>query len=185
MGTIQRMIWRRSLPLFTFLTESTPFLYPLRSMHANAHDTQSHRDAQRNTFPSWNATLSFFFLLVLPFPRSLDDVPYSLYFFLYCFPSEFLCWSHAKPSTVQNCLCYAITLVLVYRAGLCSSLTHSLSISLSVRAPTITLSHRRPEQKGKSMKEKYDASARKSAFILASWSTVLRFHLNEYTCTYV
>lgn len=30
------------------------------------------------------------------------------------------------------------------------------------------------------MKEKYDASARKSAFMLASWSTVPRFHFDEH-----
>lgn len=62
----------------------------------------------------------------------------------------------------------------------CRSLLFSLTLSL--RAPTITLSHRRPEQKGKSMKEKYDASARKSAFMLASWSTVLWFHFDEHMC---
>lgn len=65
----------------------------------------------------------------------------------------------------------------------CRSLLFSLTLSL--RAPTITLSHRRPEQKGKSMKEKYDASARKSAFMLASWSTVLWFHFDEHICVSV
>ena len=88
--------------------------------------------------------------------------------------------SHAKPSNVQLARGYAATLVVltvVCIAPVFGLLSDSLSLPFSLRALTITLSHRRPEQKGKSMKEKYDASARKSAFMLASWSTVPRFSL--------
>ena len=94
------------------------------------------------------------------------------YFFFFSFRKLFSTFSHAKPSNVQ--------LIKRLVDESCRSLLFSLTLSL--RAPTITLSHRRPEQKGKSMKEKYDASARKSAFMLASWSTVLWFHFDEHMC---
>ena len=63
------------------------------------------------------------------------------------------------------------------------SLSRLLSLSMCT-STTITLSHRRPEQKGKSMKEKYDASARKSAFMLACCGRrVPRFHFDRHIRT--
>lgn len=141
-------------------------------MHAKAHDTHAHRDTE-NTFRR-DATL----LLVLLFHDV--NVAASLSF------ERFGRTRNRAPCKQPVLHDYSRGLVDVSRRSLVFS---TLCFSLSLCTPTITLSHRRPEQKGKSMKEKYDASARKSAFMLVSWSTVLRFHFAQhirlYACVYI
>lgn len=74
----------------------------------------------------------------------------------------------AKPYCARHATATLVSAVRVSRRRLPIALSSLCLPSFPIRASTtITLSHRRPEQKGKSMKEKYDASARKSAFMLA------------------
>lgn len=161
------------LTFFPLSLQDPPFYRCTRE----AHDTHPHDKHREHLFLSFllprDATLSlslslFPYFFSLP-PSTLLFLPF---YFLFSFRKLFS-KSHAKPSNVHNFIKRLVD-------ESCRSLLFSLTLSL--RAPTITLSHRRPEQKGKSMKEKYDASARKSAFMLASWSTVLWFHFDEHMC---
>lgn len=175
-------VYLRPKIVFLWFNSSLPSFHYLYRIHLfidarERHTTHIHTINTENTFffpfsfreTRHSLSLSLFpYFFSLP-PSTLLFLPF---FFLFSFRKLFS-KSHAKPSNVHNFIKRLVD-------ESCRSLLFSLTLSL--RAPTITLSHRRPEQKGKSMKEKYDASARKSAFMLASWSTVLWFHFDEHMC---
>lgn len=153
------------LPVSTVFSGSTPFY--LYDRCTRKHTTHIHTETQKTLFFIFSRRDT---LRTISFPLRLSTfIPFSL--------------PKALFGRTRNRATCNWPVLRDYSRGAdrcIAPVPGLLSNSLSLRAPTITLSHRRPEQKGKSMKEKYDASARKSAFMLASWSTVPRFHFDEH-----